>query len=135
MVGPSVPSPVRNHPAATRVLYALLLTYALITGTYQVVNAVSTATGFFNLRNQVQTPFQLYGNRIVSSTPAAVEAGLDKGDTILQINGAPFTGQAFWQRMRWYAHPGDTVVITVAKPNGTQQTARFPSMATRPAIP
>lgn len=109
--------------AARRALYALLFIYAGIAGTYQVVNAVSTAIGFFNLRNQVQAPFQLYGNLISSLTAAATHAGLAKGDTVLAINQLPFTGQALWQRIRWYAHPGDTIAVTVRKKNGTTQIA------------
>jgi len=108
---------------AQRLLYALLFIYAGIAGTYEVVNAASTTIGNFNLRNQVQAPFQLYGNLILSSTATASDAGVAKGDTLLAINGLPFTGQALWQRIRWYARPGDTITLLVRKPNGTTRTA------------
>ena len=61
---PSVPKAPTIKAATIRVLYAVLFIYAGIAGTYQVVNAISTAIGFFNLRNQVQAPFPLYGNLI-----------------------------------------------------------------------
>src|SRR5947208_15539363 len=102
-------APVTNLPitkaATTRVLYAILFIYASIAGTYEVVNSISTIIGNFNLRNQVQAPFQLYGNLIENPGAAATHAGMAKGDTLLAINGSPFTGMALWQRIRWYAHP------------------------------
>jgi sigma-B regulation protein RsbU (phosphoserine phosphatase) len=107
-------------------LYILLFLYIGMAGTYQVVNAVSTPIGFFNLRNQVQAPFQLYGNLIFSPATAALHAGLAKGDTVLAINQSLFTGQALWQRIRWYARPGDTITFTVRKQNGARQTATIP---------
>jgi sigma-B regulation protein RsbU (phosphoserine phosphatase) len=52
-----------------------------------------------------------------------VHAGLATGDTVLDINQSPFTGQALWQRIRWYAHPGDTLKVAVGKQNGTTHIA------------
>jgi phosphoserine phosphatase RsbU/P len=115
-----------TNAARTRVLYALLFLYAAIAGTYELVNSVSTIIGNFNLRNQVQAPFQLYGNLIYSPTAEATHAGLAKGDTVLAINQARFTGMALWQRIRWYARPGDTVSLLVRKQNGTTLSATIP---------
>ncbi len=112
--------------ATTRVLYALLFIYAGIAGTYEVVNSASTIIGNFNLRNQVQAPFQLYGNLIVSPTVAATHAGLAKGDTVLAINRLRFTGMALWQRIRWYSRPGEIVTVAVRKQNGMTLTSTIP---------
>ena len=109
--------------ATPRILYALLFVYAGIAGTYEVVNSVSTTIGNFNLRDQVQAPFQVYGNLIESAETAAVHAGVVKGGTVLAINQLPFTGQALWQRIRWYSRPGDTVTVTARKQNGITLTA------------
>ena len=109
-----------------RVLYALLFIYAGIAGTYEIVNSVSTTIGNFNLRGQVQAPFQLYGNLIESVETAAMHAGIVKGDTVLAITQLPFTGGSLLQRIRWYARPGDTVTLLVRKQNGTTQTAAIP---------
>ncbi|MGC2658870.1 MAG: SpoIIE family protein phosphatase [Bryobacteraceae bacterium] len=106
-----------------RVLYALLFLYAGIGGTYEVANSVSTTIGSFNLRDQVQAPFELYGNLIDSVETAAGDAGVARGDTVLAMNQLPFTGQALWQRIRWYARPGDTITLLVRKRNGTTLTA------------
>jgi len=115
-----------SKAAKIRALYALLFIYAGIVGTYEVVNSISTIIGNFNLRNQVQAPFQLYGNLIFSTTPAARHAGLAKGDTVLAINQSRFTGQALWQRIRWYARPGDKITVTARKQNGTALTTTIP---------
>lgn len=118
-----MPNPPTTKAARTRVLYVVLFIYAGIAGTYEVVNSISTIIGNFNLRNQVQAPFQLYGNSISSPSAAATHAGLTQGDTVLAINRLPFTGQALWQRIRWYARPGDTVTLLIRKQNGTTLTA------------
>ncbi len=115
-----------NLPTTNRVLYLLLLLYAGIAGIYEVANSVSTTIGVFNLRGQVQAPFQLYGNLIQSAETAAVHAGIVKGDTVLAINRLRFNGQALWQRIRWYARPGDTVSVLVQKPDKTTLTATIP---------
>ena len=123
-------APVPNLPitkaATPRILYALLFIYAGIAGTYEVANSVSTTIGDFNLRDQVQAPFNLYGNLIASAETAALHAGVAKGDTVLAINKLPFTGQALWQRIRWYAHPGDTITLLVRKQNGITLNATIP---------
>ncbi len=124
--GLPVSNPLIAKTAVTCALYALLFLYAGIAGTYAVVNSISTIIGNFNLHNQVQTPFQLYGNLIFPLSAAATQAGLSKGDTVLAINQLPFTGQALWQRIRWYARPGDTVTLLVRKQNGTTLTVTIP---------
>jgi PDZ domain-containing secreted protein len=86
---------------------------------------VSTSIGTFNLRNQVQAPFQLYRDLIFTPSAAAAEAGLSRGDTVLALNGLRFTGQALWQRVRWYAHPGDKITVAVRKQNRTTRIARI----------
>jgi phosphoserine phosphatase RsbU/P len=102
-----------------RVLYAILFIYTGIAGTYEVVNSISTIIGNFNLRDQVEAPFGLYGNLIENPTAAATHVGIAKDDTVLAINRLPLSGKALWQRIRWYARPGDTIAILVRKQNGT----------------
>jgi len=115
-----------SKAARTRVLYALLFLYAGIAGTYEVVTSMSTTIGNFNLRNQVQAPFQLYGNLVESPAAATSPGAIAKGDTVLAINGLRFTGTALWQRIRWYARPGDPITVTARKQNGTTVTATIP---------
>jgi len=121
-----VPNSPITKAVTPPVLYALLFIYAGIAGTYEVANSVSTIIGNFNLRDQVEAPFQLYGSLVASAETSAIDAGVAKGDTVLAINQLPFTGQALWQRIRWYARPGDIITLRVRKQNGTQLTATIP---------
>lgn len=121
-----MPNAPTSKAATIRLLYALLFIYAGIVGTYEVANSISTIIGNFNLRNQVQAPFQLYGNLIDGPAAAVIHAGIAKGDTVLAIDGLPFTGMALWQRIRWYASPGDTITLLIRKQNGTTVTAAVP---------
>lgn len=120
---PNLPMP---KAATLRLAYALLFLYAGIAGIYEVANSFATTIGNFNLRNQVQTPLQLYGNLIEGADTAAVHAGVTKGDTVLAIDHVHYTGEAVWQRIRWYARPGDNIAVLVRKQNGTTLTATVP---------
>ena len=120
---PKAPNLPRTRAATARVLYAILFIYAGIAGTYEIVNSISTIIGNFNLRNQVQAPFQLYGNLIDHPSATATHAGITKGDTLVAINGLRLTGMALWQRIRWYARPGNTIALLVRRKNGTILTA------------
>ncbi len=125
-----MPKPPRTKTSAPRVLYALLFLYIGIAGTYEIVAFASTAIVYFNLRNQVVEPFRIEGNSLVADPAAAAKrAGLSAGDTVLSINGVPFTGYALWHRIRWYAHPGETVRVAVRKPDGRRATAVVPLVA------
>ncbi len=113
-----------------RVLYALLFLYIGIAATYEIIAFVSTAIVYFNLRNQVVEPFRIEGNSLIADpSDDAKRAGLSAGDTVLSINGTHFTGYALWQRIRWYAHPGETVRVVVRKPGGRQASAIIPLIA------
>ncbi len=104
-------------------LYGLLVLYIVIAGTYQVAGSASTVIAYFNLRNQVTTPFRIERRSLAGVTEAAKRAGLSDGDTVETIDGLPFNGQALWQHIRWYAHPGDLLRVDVRKRNGQRLTA------------
>jgi hypothetical protein len=72
-------------------IHLLLLLYILISGTYQVVAAVSIVVGFFDLRHQVHLPFEVDYKRptITSVAEGAHKAGLKVNDTIESLNVSP----------------------------------------------
>ena len=116
--------PSKTKTTIPTALYILLCLYIGIVATYEVVALISTATVYFNLRDQVVEPFRIErDSEIVPRSKEALSAGLSAGDIVLSINGRPFTGQALWQRIRWYAQPGDTLEVTVRKLDGRQMTA------------
>lgn len=71
-------------------------------------------------------PFGIEGRSLTDVTAEAARAGLASGNTIESINGIAYNGQAFWQRIRWYAHPGDSVRVAVRKGDGRQLSVTVP---------
>ncbi len=110
-----------------QIVYVLLFLYIGVSLTYQVANSIFliTAVGDFNLRHQVQDPFQFnFETGVISdASTAAKSAGIAAGDRLDSINDVPYTGLAQWQRTRWYAHIGDMVRVGVRHLNGSYSTA------------
>jgi len=109
-------------------VYFLLGLYIAISLAYQIAGSVALVVGFFDLRHQVQEPFQTewYRPVVISTSPEAAKAGLAKGDTVEAIDGAPLRGRALIQAARWYAHPGGHTVLDVVKPDGSRATIGVP---------
>jgi sigma-B regulation protein RsbU (phosphoserine phosphatase) len=109
-------------------VHLLLLLYILISGTYQIVAAVSLVVGFFDLRHQVQQPFEVgyKSPTITSVTEGAHKAGLRVDDTIESLNGEPYWGQALLQKVRWYARAGDTMRLGVRHADGGHAVVLLP---------
>ena len=119
-------------------IHLLLLLYILISGTYQIVAAVSLVVGVFDLRHQVQTPFEVGYElpTITSVEEAAQKAGLRAGDTIESLNGEPYWGRALFQKQRWYARPGDTMRFGVRHADGQRASVALPLIgySSRPTV-
>ncbi len=112
----------------SRAVYGLLFLYIAVTLTYQIVASVSLIVGYFDLRHQIREPLEIAFERpIVSSiTPAAKQAGVLVGDTVESINGIPYRGRALWQRVRWYAHPGEVLQLGLRRKDGTETAVSIP---------
>jgi sigma-B regulation protein RsbU (phosphoserine phosphatase) len=119
-------------------VHLLLLLYILVSGTYQIVAAVSLVVGFFDLRHQVQQPFEVgYEHPTITSVEeAAQKAGLRAGDTIESLNGEPYWGRALFQKVRWYARPGGTMRFGVRHADGQRASVALPLMGypSRPTV-
>jgi phosphoserine phosphatase RsbU/P len=115
-----LPRPILR-PTATRAVYVLLVVYIVISLTYQVVASVSLIVGYFDLRHQVQAPFDIgfYHPVLKDLSEPAKRAGLVAGDRIESLDSVPYRGRALWQSTRWYAHPGEVLRVGVRRPNGT----------------
>ncbi|MEA3007798.1 MAG: phosphoserine phosphatase RsbU/P, partial [Acidobacteriaceae bacterium] len=115
--------------------HLLLLLYILISGTYQIVGAVSIVVAILDLRHQADQPFEVgYKPPTISSvTEAAQKAGLKVGDTIESLNGESYWGRALLQKVRWYARPGDTMELGLRHADGTQGSVALPLAGEPPA--
>jgi sigma-B regulation protein RsbU (phosphoserine phosphatase) len=116
-------------------VHLLLLLYILISGTYQIVGAVSIVVAILDLRHQADQPFEVgYKPPTISSvTEAAQKAGLKVGDTIESLNGESYWGRALLQKVRWYARPGDTMKLGLRHADGTQGSVALPLAGEPPA--
>ncbi|MGC2636397.1 MAG: SpoIIE family protein phosphatase [Acidobacteriaceae bacterium] len=61
--------------------------------------------------------------RIYDVTPVARTAGLAVGDTVEQLNGAPYSGLAQWAAILSDSHPGDILDVQYAGPDGKDAPA------------
>ncbi len=115
-------------PFRSRALYFLLFGYMAISLTYQLVASVSLIVGYFDLRRQVQEPFDIdFETPVVKMvTDRAKRAGLRVGDTVESLNGTPYYGRELWQKIRWYAHVGNVIRIGVRRADGTTATVAVP---------
>lgn len=113
-------------------VYVLLFAYIGVSLGYQIVSSVSFVSAYFDLRRQVQEPFQLGSepdDSVASTTSVAERAGLQPGDRLESINGVPYRGLAQWQGTQWHAHAGDVITVRVRRADGTH---RFVSIRFEP---
>jgi signal transduction histidine kinase/CheY-like chemotaxis protein len=67
--------------------------------------------------NLVAPPFRVIPgtSRIDSLSPEAQNAGLERGDNLLRVNGSRYDGSAVTNRIFQHAHLGDSLSVTVAR--------------------
>ncbi len=112
----------------SRALFIFLFLYIAVSLMYQIVASVSLITGYFDLRHQIQTPFEVDFERpiVTTVTDSAKRAGLNAGDVIESLDGESYWGRALWQRVRWYAHVGEVMQLSTRRPDGTHATVTLP---------
>jgi phosphoserine phosphatase RsbU/P len=97
-----------------RLQYALLALVAVLALTHFYLGVTSGFENLLNGQNQARQPFYagFLGNTLTLAMPEAKAAGLDAGDTILTINGHPFTGSAVLLEQIHNSKPGQTLAVT-----------------------
>jgi len=110
-----------------KVFLSLFFLYVVISFTYQVVGSVSLTVSYLDLRRQAREPFAIAFEEpvITDVRDEAKSAGLAVGDKVESIDGIPYHGRALWQRIGWYAHPGDLQQVGVRRKDGTHSTVLF----------
>jgi sigma-B regulation protein RsbU (phosphoserine phosphatase) len=67
--------------------------------------------------------------------PEAQDAGLHVGDAVLDINHRPFTGTNVLLDELRNSPPGQPMLLTVLRPDGSETTISFPLGSQRPSVP
>ena len=122
----------RAHPPGA---YVLLGLYIALTLTYQIVASVSLITGYFDLRHQAKSPFEIdYLRPVISSiTDDAKRQGLSTGDTVLSINDEPYAGGQCGSGSAGTLTQAMCGASACGGPNGREATAVVPLKAISPA--
>jgi sigma-B regulation protein RsbU (phosphoserine phosphatase) len=105
-------------------LRALLVLYAIASLGYCLAAALDMWQIRVHWDQRVEAPFRFDPDtRIVESVqPEAKAAGMSKGDRIDGLNGGGYTGLAQWSEILSDGHPGDTLDVEFAQPDGSQKT-------------
>jgi sigma-B regulation protein RsbU (phosphoserine phosphatase) len=116
------------RPRAPLAVYFLLFAYIAISLAYLASGSVSLIIGYFDLRQQVQQPFEVdvYNDTVTSVRPEAQRAGIQQGDKLVSLNGTPYTGRSQLQSARWYAKPGEALRAGIRKADGSNLIASIP---------
>jgi sigma-B regulation protein RsbU (phosphoserine phosphatase) len=99
---------------SSRLQYALLALVAVLALTHFYLGATRGFQNLLNGQNQVRQPFYggYLGSTLTVAMPEAKAAGLDAGDTVLTINGNPFTGGVVLLEQIHHSKPGQTLAVT-----------------------
>jgi sigma-B regulation protein RsbU (phosphoserine phosphatase) len=105
----------------------LLILYVGISLTYQVIGSVSLIIAYLDLRDRAPEPLAIdFDEPIITEvSDEARRAGLTIGDIVESINGIPYHGRALWQKVAWYARPGELQQIGVQRQDGAHATGLF----------
>ena len=106
-------------------LYLLLGVVVVVSMGYYVAGVVALREEFFHSGHYVREPFDTGndGQTLTSVDKEAETAGLRKGDVLLALNGAPFTGYDQIHHLRGSLKVGDVLRVTVRSADGRGHTA------------
>ena len=99
---------------SARLQYALLALVAILALTHVYLGAVNNFQNLAHGHVRVRYPFfgGYLGNTLTLAQPEAKAAGLNAGDTVLTINGQPFTGSAVLLEQVRQSQPHQTLTVT-----------------------
>ncbi len=129
-----MPQTAANKPATLQ--YCILAVLFLATVASYVKQITFVAQYVTTRIDVVRAPGALKNAEpIVSSVEKeAKAAGVQIGDTLLEVNGKPYHGPADLNRAFEYAHPGDTLQLTVQHPGGVRPETVFVPLRERERV-
>jgi sigma-B regulation protein RsbU (phosphoserine phosphatase) len=110
---------------SARLQYALLALVALLALTHVYRGATNSYQNLTRGQYQARRPFfeSYFGPLTGVLTPEATAAGLRTGDTVLTLNGRPFTGTNVLLEEVTRSHPGQPLTITYRRADSPPATA------------
>jgi sigma-B regulation protein RsbU (phosphoserine phosphatase) len=149
-------SPMLQRSA--RLQYALFALVAVLALTHFYLGAVNSFENLAHGDRRARLPFYqgTLGHAVRLTTPEAVEAGRQPGDTavtvtlvmpeaetaglhvgdaVVDINKQPFTGSSVLVEELQHSRPGQPMSLTILRPDKSEATATFPLAPERPSLP
>ena len=106
-------------------LYFLLGLLGLLVCSYEVQYLRYVSVLLFHPTQVARSPFEYTpGAGVISRTPEAVRAGLAAGDTLLTVQGQPFSGLAVLQREVSRAGPQHPLTVSLQRSAGESRPTR-----------
>ena len=116
-------------------LYALLVLLALLVTTYEVQSLRFVSSLLLHPTELARAPFDYSPDQgILTPTPEAVRAGIKKGDTLLSIDGVPFSGLALLEGSLARSKPHQPMSVLIQEAPPTQAGPNAPPPVTRTVI-
>ncbi len=111
--------------------YCVLAVLLLITTAYQMRRTQFILDCIQDRTVAVDPPGSLKSDQpvVTEVEPETARAGLDKGDTLLAVDGRPLERETQFDGKIEHARPGDKLELTVRHPNGNIQNLSIPLVA------
>lgn len=115
----------RSQTAPLTLLRVLFILYVIASFTYLLAETLTWSHIVLSPQNYVRLPFNLnQDTRVIADVqPEARSAGIAAGDILTGLNGDPYTGNAQWIGIVANSHPGDMLIVSYTRPNGSQGNA------------
>jgi phosphoserine phosphatase RsbU/P len=143
---------------SARLQYALLALVILFSLTHFYLGVANSFDNFAHGDRRARFPFYQgsLGHAVRLTTPEAVEAGRQPGDTaltitlampeaetaglhvgdaVVAINRRPFTGSSVLLEELRHSRPGQPMSLTILRPDGSEATISFPLVPDRSSVP
>ena len=116
----------RKKPVSPNLLRLFLALWIVASLGYWIAGIADMWQTHVHWDQRVNVPFHYDSDsRVIdnnSFSPEARSAGIQPGDRIEQLNGAPYSGLAQWSTILSESHPGDILDVDVTRPNNSHAT-------------
>lgn len=125
----------RSQTAPLTLLRVLFVLYVIASFTYLLAETLTWSRIVLSPQNYVRLPFNFNQDTrgIQDVQSEARSAGIAVGDILTGLNGDPYTGNAQWIGIVASSHPGDMLIVSYTRPDGSQGNADISLASQQPA--